>query len=68
MKEQLFCVSMRHIKTNEKIDLEVWAANVDAATSKLNVLFRYGGEYRWTGSGPVYGDDNQVITREPIDY
>ena len=64
MTEQLFSVSMRHKKTDEKISLYVWASNVDEATHKLNFLFDAHGEYRWIGSGPEYGDDGEVIRRE----
>lgn len=65
MTEQLFSVGMRHNKSNEKIDLQVWAANADEATYKVvRTIGGPYGEYSWTGSGPEYGDDNEVIRRE----
>ena len=64
MTEQLFRVSMRHKKTDEKISLYVWASNVDEATHKLtDSLFGVHGEYRWIGSGPEYAN-NEVIRQE----
>lgn len=59
----LYRVSIKHIITNEKISLEVWAENVDDATHKCNFLFDYEGQYRWTGIGPVYGKDGEIITK-----
>ena len=35
MKEQLFHVGIQHIKTGERISLEVWAKNVNEATHGL---------------------------------
>lgn len=64
MKEQLFTVSIRHIKTSEEIKLEVWAKNVDEATHGLRGVISYNTQYRWIGSGPVYDDHGKVITRE----
>lgn len=64
MTEQLFNVYLKHAKTGEKIALQVWGTNVEEATHKLNFLFDAYGEYRWTGSGPKYGDDGKVIRRE----
>jgi len=64
MKEQLFVVGIRHIKTNEKIELQVWADCVDSATHGLRGLISYDTEYRWTGSGPVYDEHGQIITRD----
>ena len=61
-KVNLYSVGMQHIKTGEKINLEVWATNVDEATHKCNFLFNYDGEYRWTGSGPVY-ENNQLVSK-----
>lgn len=61
-KVNLYSVGMRHIKTGEKVNLEVWAENVDEATHKCNFLFNYNGEYHWTGSGPVY-KDNQLVSK-----
>lgn len=64
MKEQLFTVSIQHIKTGEKIKLEVWAKNVDEATLGLRGVISWNTQYRWKGSGPVYDDHGKVITRE----
>lgn len=64
MKEHLYSVGLEHKKTGERIDLQVWAKNTKEATHKLaGVLIGYYCPYRWTGSGPIY-ENNQIITRE----
>lgn len=64
MTEQLFSVGIKDKRTGEKTNLRIWAKNVDEATSKIcGVLLGFDTEYAWTGSGPVYGN-NEVITRE----
>lgn len=64
MKEHLYSVGLEHKKTEERIDLQVWARNTDEATHKLTgVLIGYTCLYRWSGSGPVY-ENNRIITRE----
>jgi len=63
MKEQLFEVGIQHIKTGEKIHLHVWAKNVNEATHELHGVIGPYTEYRWTGSGPVY-QNNEIVTRE----
>lgn len=64
MKQYLYRVGMKHKKTGEKIDLFVWAENVDEATHKVtNAIGGYRGEYSWTGSGPEY-KNNELVTRE----
>lgn len=64
MKQQLFRVGMQHKGTKKKVEVNVWASNVDEATSKLTDLF-FGrfNEYEWTGSGPVY-ENNETVTRD----
>lgn len=64
MTEMLFRVCMKHKTTGEKINLIVWAEDVDKATEKIvNSFGGYSGEYTWTGSGPeIWG--NEVIKRE----
>ena len=52
MKEQLFHVGIQHIKTGERISLEVWAKNVNEATHGLHGVINWNTQYRWTGSGP----------------
>ena len=52
MTEQLFSVGIQHIKTGERINLEVWAENVHAATHELYGVIGPYTQYRWTGSGP----------------
>ena len=64
MKEQLFGVSIEHIKTGERIRLEVWAKNVHEATYDLHGVISWNTQYRWIGSGPVYDEHGSVITRE----
>lgn len=63
MREQLFAVSMND-RSGEKVKLMVWAANVSEATTKVvRAIGGPNGEYAWTGSGPVY-ENNEVVTRE----
>lgn len=63
MKEHLYEVSLRHVKTGERITLQVWAENTDAATDGLvDVLIGYRCEYEWRGTGPVY-KDNKLVSR-----
>ena len=65
MKEQLFSVGIQHIKSGERISLDVWAENVDKATAQLvhGGLIGPYAEYRWTGTGPVYRN-NEIVTKE----
>ena len=64
MKQILYGVGMKHKATGEKLDLMVWAENVDEATHKVTgAIGGYRGEYAWTGSGPIY-ENNQLVTRE----
>ena len=65
MKEQLFSVGIQHKKTGERISLQVWAENVDKATAHLvhGSLIGPDAEYRWTGSGPIY-ENNEIVTSE----
>lgn len=67
MYEYKYGVGMRHKVTGEKLHLEVWAENTDAATYKLTgTLIGPDCEYIWTGSGPIY-ENNQLIRREKKD-
>lgn len=60
-------ICVRHKSTGEKLKLEVWAEDVDAATHKLTgTLIGPECEYIWTGSGPIY-ENNQLIRREKKD-
>jgi hypothetical protein len=64
MNERLFSIGLRHKNTREKLDVLVWAENVDKATHKLTgILIGPECEYDWTGSGPVY-KDNKVVERK----
>lgn len=64
MKEHLYQVGLEDKRTGERINLRIWAESTDAATHKItNAAFGAYGEYRWTGSGPLY-ENNQLITRE----
>jgi uncharacterized protein YydD (DUF2326 family) len=61
--EQLWRVSIRHKETGETLNLEVWADSNEHATFKLlNSVIGIDKRYAWTGTGPVY-KDNQVVTR-----
>ena len=64
MKEHLYEVGLQDKRTGEKINLRIWAENTDAATHKItSALLGAHGEYRWTGSGPLY-ENNKLISRE----
>ena len=63
VKQILFSVGIQHKKTGEKINLEVWAESVEKATYELGGVISYDTQYRWTGTGPVY-ENNEVVTRE----
>lgn len=63
MKEQLFSVGIQHIRTGEKMNLQVWAESVDRATWGLRGLIASDTEYRWTGSGPVHDENGDCIFR-----
>ncbi len=67
MKEILYQVGLKKITTGEKLDLEVWAENCDAATSKCTGLLGANGQYRWTGTGPVREHKGNVLERELTD-
>ncbi len=64
MKEQLFSVGIKHKETGERMQLQVWAANVSEATWGLRGVISPYTEYVWTGSCTVYDDHGKVITRE----
>lgn len=50
-------------ETGERIDLKIWAENVDRATAKaIGVMGGPNAQYIWTGTGPMY-KNNEVITR-----
>ena len=61
-REILYSVGIQHVETGERINLEVWAENVDKATYGLRGIIAYKTQYRWTGTGPLY-KDNDVISR-----
>ena len=61
MKQFLYNVDMKEDATGKKIELRVWAKNVDDATHKIvDAIGGYRGEYTWCGSGPVYENNNLV--------
>lgn len=61
--EHLYSVGMVDREIGEKVKLKVWAKNTDAATHKItNALFGAYGPYRWTGTGPIYRN-NELVTR-----
>ena len=63
-KEYLYTVGMKSKQTGERINLKVWAETVEEATYKIvEVMGGVYGEYTWTGSGPLY-ENNEVIERE----
>jgi len=56
-------VGLRHKATGEKLSLIVWAATNEEATHKLNGVYGPDCEYTWTGTGPIY-ENNQTVRRE----
>ena len=63
-KEHLYQVSLRHKKSKETFNLQVWAKNADEATHNLTgILIGYNCQYRWAGTSPVY-EDNKIVTRK----
>ena len=66
MKEYLYSVGMRDNRTDEKMDLRVWAKDSTEATRKVTkALFGYNGEYRWIGTGLIY-ENNMIIERNTM--
>ena len=64
MTQQLFKVGMKHKGTGKKIDVNVWASSNEAASSKIaGVFFGRFNEYEWTGTSPVY-ENNEVVKRD----
>ena len=63
-KEHLYQVGLRHKKSRETCNLQVWAKNADEATHKLTgALIGYHCQYEWRGTNVLY-ENNQPITRE----
>lgn len=63
-KEHLYQVGLKHKKTGDRFDLQVWAKNGDEATHKLTgTLIGYHCQYEWRGTGVLY-ENNKPITRE----
>lgn len=56
MCEYKYSIGVQHKATGEKLRIEVWAENIIGPDC----------EYIWTGSGPVY-ENNQLICREKKD-
>ena len=64
MKEYKWSVGLRHKATGTRLDVHVWAPTNDEATHKLcGVLIGPECEYEWTGTGPVY-ENNQTVGRD----
>lgn len=64
MKEHLYQFCLEDKRTGEMIYLRILAENTDVAAHKITkAVFGAYGEYRLTGSGPLY-KNNQLITRE----
>lgn len=67
MKEYLWQVGIKDKRTDEKLNLRVWAKSNEEATHKLtDALFGYYAEYVWTGTSPLY-ENNKRIEREAKD-
>lgn len=70
MYEYKWSVGLRHKVTREKLNLIVWAPTNEAATHKLcGTLIGYDCEYEWTGTDPIY-ENNQTVRREvtPVNH
>ena len=62
--EHLYEVGLEDRKTGERINLKVWATSTSSATHGLSkTLLGAYGPYRWTGTGPVY-ENNELVTRK----
>ena len=64
MKQTLYQVGIKHLKTGEELKLQVWAECNTMATADLHGVISPGSEYRWTGTGPVHDERGNIITRE----
>lgn len=65
MKQTLYRVGIKHIKTGEELKLHIWAERNTEATHRLNhILIGPDCEYRWTGTGPEHDERGNIITRE----
>ena len=63
-KERLYRVGLRHKKSRETCNLQVWAKNADEATHKLTgSLIGYHCQYEWRGTNVLY-ENNVPITRD----
>lgn len=63
-KERLYQVGLRHKKSRETCNLQVWAKNADEATHKLtDSLIGYHCQYEWRGTNVLY-ENNVPITRD----
>ena len=64
MYEYKWSVGIRHKATHEKLNLTVWAPTNNEASHKLcGVLIGPECDYEWTGTGPIY-ENNQTVRRE----
>lgn len=64
MYEHKWSVGVRHKVTREKLNLIVWAPTNSEATHKLTgVLIGPECDYEWTGTGPIY-ENNQTVGRD----
>lgn len=67
MTEHLYSIGMKDKRTGEKINLRIWAKNTDEATHKVcGILLGAYCEYIWTGSGPLY-ENNELISRTSVE-
>ena len=66
MTEYKWSVGLRHKATGEKLNLIVWAPTNADANRKLRGVYGPYCEYAWTGTGPVY-ENNQHVKREAPD-
>lgn len=59
--ETLYRVGIKNKRTGERLNVEVWGESNEKASFKLlNSLIGIDKPYAWTGTDPVYIDNNLV--------
>ena len=62
--EMLYEVGIKNKRTGERLNVEVWGESSMLATNKLlGSLIGIDKPYAWTGTNPVYIDNN-IVQRE----
>lgn len=64
IRKHLYCTRFKDNRTEEILNIRVWAQDTYDAYRQLNdILFGADREYQWLGTEPVY-EDNHIITKE----